>query len=105
VGVHQFTQSDATLAEAISDWKGFNSDAIILSEKDITMGVYNAHQILFKSSASSDTAQLIVFVYTGNRYESVFNHPVNGFEIMALYEDQSGTKVNIDYLLSHWIWK
>ena len=104
VGIHQFAQSDATLIEAINDWKKFNNDNVIISERDIKVGDIDSHQIIFKSSQTSDVIHTVLLVYTGNRYQSVFNYPVNGFEIVSLYEDERKIKSNVDYLLSHWTW-
>lgn len=104
VGIHQFSQSDATLIEAVNDWKKSNNNNVVISEKDIKIDSTDGHQIIFKSSQASDVIHTVFLVYTGNRYQSVFNYPVNGFEIVSLYGDERKIKSNIDYLLLHWTW-
>lgn len=104
IGIHQFADSEATLVEAVNEWKNFNKDIYIVGESNIKIGNKDGNKIIYKMTNNSDILHTIIFVYTGNVYEKSFGHSVNGFEISSLYEDNSNEKTNLDYILSHWTW-
>lgn len=106
IDVTQFASSDSSLDQDIADWKNFNTNYVIVSERDLKVGGMPAHQIVFKTSATSTLNQTTVFVYTGSgKYQSVFGYPVSGFEISTVYDSNSPTKAELDYMLTHWTWK
>ncbi len=104
--IHQFARSTASLEEDVNYWKSFNKEYAIVSENDLKVGQNQAHQIVYKLVKDDTFTQTIVFVYTGNKYEKVFQDPVNGFEISGPYTQESNnSKSTFDYALSYWSWK
>lgn len=104
VNIHEFSTSNSSLDTEVNFWKEHAGEYVIISEEPMTVDAKNSHKIVFKTSPESDVTQIIVFVYTGNAYETSFGHPVSGFQINSLYDVEINTKANLDYILSHWNW-